>query len=259
MCISDVLENRTWLRREQPFPHVVARSVFANSFYIALEAGFNQILKRGLSEGKTARRETFSRSIAGYDAYGVGFSQLTKGALAFFSSPEWNKLMAQLFDVPATGHVNIGAHHHAIGSSDGWIHNDLNPVWFPRNSSGGIRYPDHEQCDYKTGAGPLQPSDKIEVVRAVAMIFYLCNTGWVEGNGGETGLFLSATASSDEPCMRIPPENNSILLFECAPFSFHAFLHNPGQARNSIIMWIHRSKKDALRRWHNQDLESWRF
>jgi hypothetical protein len=257
--LADILANRTWLRRNEPFFHVLARDVFTQRFYASVASEYMQILGRRLYEGANGHGEKFSRSIAGYDAYGMGFNQSIKGSLAVFSSPEWQGLMAGLFEVAATGHINVGAHHHVLGSASGWIHNDFNPVWFPRDSNGPIRYPDHRLCAYKTGAGPLPASKKIQVVRAVAMIFYLANDGWIEGDGGETGLYDSRTASAADAHTRVQPYNNSILLFECTPDSYHTFLANPRRARNSIIMWIHHSKEDAIARWPEHELETWKF
>ena len=254
---SDVLTDRAWLRRTKPFPHIVARSIFTDTFYDTLEAEFSDILDRGLCEGQSPRRGMFARSIAGYDAYGVGFDEATGGAFSFFGSSSWHHLMSRLFDVKGTGYVNLGAHHHAIGSASGFIHNDFNPTWFPVNCSDQVAYPNPRLCSYKTGEGPLPATRKVEVVRAVAMIFFLANGNWVEGDGGETGLFDSPTVRQSDAYIRIPPENNSVLLFECTPRSYHAFLHNPGRARNSIIMWIHRSKTDALAHWPAESLEHW--
>jgi hypothetical protein len=253
--LQDIIRNRAWLKKQHPFPHVTATGVFVEEFFHDLETEYSDLLQSGVSEDADRRR--FSRSISGYDAYAIGFSASTRGALAVFCSPEWSDLLAGLFNVSATGHVNVGAHHHELGSNSGWIHNDFNPVWFPSDGGGGtMRFPDHGRCSYKTGAGSLPAHDKTEVVRAVAMIFYLFNGGWKNGDGGETGLFR-AGASIDAPTARVPPVNNSILAFECTPHSAHAFLHNPGRARNSVIMWIHRSMGDALARWPETALERW--
>ena len=91
----------------------------------------------------------------------------------------------------------------------------------------------------------------------MAMLFYLCNEGWQEGDGGETGLFESV--NSIEPCITVAPRNNSILFFECTPRSYHSFLANPGLERNSIIMWVHRTMQDAISRWPGDRLERWRL
>jgi len=251
--LAKILANRRWIRRERPYPHVVARNVFTPAFYSALEAEFYMLLAKGLSECPNSAR--MSRTIAGYDAYGIGFGQFSEGPFALFGFEPWHDMLAGLFDVRATGHVNIGAHHHRAGGLAGWIHNDFNPVWFPViESASRIQHPDHSLCIYKTGTGPLQRAQKVEVVRAVAMIFYLCNPGWKEGYGGETGVFSSA-APDTQPSYRIAPENNSVFVFECTPQSYHSFLANPGMARNSIIMWIHRSMQDATARWPERQLE----
>jgi hypothetical protein len=104
----------------------------------------------------------------------------------------------------------------------------------------------------------LPDTAKVQVVRAVAMIFYVANGSWTEGDGGETGLFQSARQSLREPTARIPPEDNSILLFECTPTSYHTFLQNTRRERNSVIMWLHRTKNDAFSRWPEHSLEYWR-
>jgi len=254
---KEVLKRRAWLHRTQPFSHIVARDVFTADFYSELVAHYHEILARGLHQGPTATAGRFARSIVGYDAYGIGFNASTIGPLAFFGSLGWHDMLCGLFNVKATGHINLGAHHHAVGSASGYIHNDFNPTWFPRKDDAGIAFPDPRRCAYKTGAGPLASADKVEIVRAVAMIYFLANDHWVEGDGGETGLFDSAYTSVMAPYLRVPPENNSILLFECTPSSYHAFLHNPGRNRNSIIMWTHRLKSDAISRWPAAALEAW--
>ena len=253
--LQDVIRNRAWLRPQSPFPYVTATNVFVDGFYRKLETELAEILHGGTSE--VPGRQRFSRNISNYDAHTIGFTPLTKGALSLFASPPWHDLLASLFDVAGTDHVNVGAHHHQIGSKNGWVHNDFNPVWFPSVRSGRIGFPDHDRCDYKSGAGPLGTAEKVQVVRAVAMIFYLLNHGWVEGDGGETGLFASARTGIDASTVRIRPIDNSILAFECTPHSYHAFLHNPGRPRNCIIMWIHRSMHDAMTRWCAADLQGW--
>jgi hypothetical protein len=193
-----------------------------------------------------------------YDAYGISFEETIRGALSLFLSRAWHDRINELFGIKGTGHVYAGAHHHKAGSSAGKIHTDFNAVWFPAAARGRITVPDYRLCDYKTGAGPLERSEKRRLYRAVAMIFYLHNDGWEEGMGGETGLFASRTQSLEAPPVRVPPRNNSLLLFECMPRSFHAFLPNPGCERNSIILWTHRRRKDALARWPREQTERWR-
>lgn len=250
----DGMNNVEWSRQEWPFPYITAKNVFTNEFYRCLALQFHLILQFGLSEKPAHGR--FFRMVS-YDAYGMAFDSSLAGCLTVFTSPTWHDLITGLFGVKGTGHLYIGAHHHTPGSSTGGIHNDFNPAWFPVDGVGRIRFPDHGRCAYTTGAGLLSDSEKALVVRAVAMIFYLDNDGWISGDGGETGLFETKKPLKG-PSARIAPENNSILLFECTPCSYHAFLSNPGRARNSIIAWAHRTKEDALTRWRESDLEKWR-
>ncbi len=254
--LENIIGNRRWVRRRIPFVHVHAREVFTAAFYAALARDFQAILDRGLSEQPAAGQ--FSRTIAGYDAYGISFDGATQGSLAVFLSPEWHALITGLFSLRGTGQINVGAHYHTVGSADGFIHNDFNPVWFPTHHDPQTCCFQSPLCDYKTGAGPLASADKNEVVRAVALIFYLCNDDrWAPGDGGETGLFSSAEQSVGGPSARVPPENNSIFLFECTPHSYHTFLANHRWPRSSIIMWAHRTKEDALQHWEDSALERW--
>src|SRR5581483_10851893 len=121
---ADILANRAWLWRACPFPHVIARNVFTGEFYGALADSLSGILRRGLSE--TPCRERFSRSMPGYDSYGIGFHPPLEGAQSLFLSVAWRDMMCRLFEVSATPYVFAGAHHHASGSKNGFIHNDFN-------------------------------------------------------------------------------------------------------------------------------------
>lgn len=253
--LAAVLAHRRWLRRAWPFPHVVAANVFAPHFYQALAKQLGDILGRGLSE--VPAREQFSRSIPGYDAYGIGLDRAGHGPLRIFLSFAWRDLLSDLFEIGRTPYVFAGAHHHAVGSRSGFIHNDFNPVWFPRASDEQIQTPRHDVCAYRSGDGPLQGSEKIEVVRGAAMILFLLNDEWDADDGGETGLYSSARGAVSAPALCVPPRNNSLLAFECTPRSFHAFLTNPRRPRTSIIMWIHRSLDEAAERHGGDYLERW--
>jgi hypothetical protein len=252
--LEEILENRAWLRRAKPFPHVVAPQVFTAGFYNALSGMLRAILARGLSETPSPGR--FSRNIPGYDSYGIGFDTSLPDPLRVFLSPEWRDMLSDLFGIGRTPYVSAGSHYHAPGSGNGFIHNDYNPVWFQR-STGTIQVPNNQVCAYKTGAGPLPESEKVQVVRGAVVLFYLLNDGWRVGDGGETGLYTSGHSAIQEPASRCPPVNNSLLAFECTPHSFHAFMKNTRIPRTSIIMWVHRTPEDAASRWSEQDLERW--
>jgi hypothetical protein len=163
-----------WQRHEAPFPYITAENVFGRELYGEMEREFCLRLARGLSEEPAYG--AFMRMSA-YDAYGMSFEETIEGALSLFLSRAWHDRINQLFDVKGTGHVYAGAHHHLAGSQSGKVHTDFNAVWFPRGTPGRITVPDYQLCDYKTGAGTLEPDEKRRLYRAVAMIFYLRNDG----------------------------------------------------------------------------------
>jgi Rps23 Pro-64 3,4-dihydroxylase Tpa1-like proline 4-hydroxylase len=121
-----------------------------------------------------------------------------------------------------------------------------------------VQIPDEQLCSYKTGAGPLAPGQKVEVVRGAALILYLANQEWRPGDGGETALYESSGVRVDDPVAAWPPENNSLVSFECTPHSFHTFLANTRIARTSIIMWVHRPLEEAVSLYGEDGLERWR-
>jgi 2OG-Fe(II) oxygenase superfamily len=254
--LGGIVANRAWLHRAYPFPHVVAREVFAAEFYDELAAQLKGILDRGLSEVHTDDR--FARGMPGYDAYGISITPALEYPLTLFLSRAWRDLMCGLFAIGPTPYVFAGAHYHAPWSADGFVHTDFNPLWFPRAADDEIQIPDPERCAFKTGEGPLETADKVETVRGAVVIFYLLNGGWGRGDGGETGLFTSRGDPLSEPAARCPPENNSLVAFECTPRSFHAFLANKGRPRTSIIMWVHRDLDEASDRLGAEHIERWK-
>lgn len=254
--LEDILENRKWLRHEWPFTYISAKDVFKSDYYYALTAQVKEILDRGLSE--VPDRGRFSRNMSGYDSYGIGFSKSTQGPLAVFLSSSWRDTISNLFGIGITPYIFAGSHHHTIDSADGFIHNDFNPSWFPHADNQDIQIPNNEICSYKTGAGPLRDSEKVQVVRGVAVLFFLLNDGWQQEDGGEIGLFTSSQSKVTEPALCCPPINNSLVAFECTPHSFHSFLKNKRISRTSIIMWVHRPIEEAVQKFGKDNLEQWK-
>jgi hypothetical protein len=213
-----------------------------------MEAQYSDLMKDG----------RFGRGIPGYDVTAYTVTGRTPGPLSLFCSRSWHDMLAGLFGVNATGELNIALHHHAVGSLDGSPHNDLNPGWFadrPR-SDGIIVHDPAYGCDYRFGTEKPDVGT-FERVRAVAVIFYLANP--VRGVvGGETGLYRAASDPIDRPSEVVPPVNNSLVAFECTPTSFHAFISNRRVVRNCLVMWLHREKKEAIRRWGESSIVYWR-
>jgi 2OG-Fe(II) oxygenase superfamily len=261
MPLERALANRRWLYRDEPFPHVTAQAVFTRACYRELEAEFQRILERGFADPASVRAEPgmpgrqFARGMPGYDAYGFNFSPELEGPLRLFVSRPWHDLLAGLFGVNATGHVNAGLHHHKVGSTSGNPHNDLNPAWFvDYESPDGINLARHDICSYSTGRARVPGVVPKVVVRAVAMIFYLNNPPWSQGDGGETALYRT---QRDEPEVIVPPINNSLLAFGCTPYSYHSFLSNVRHERNTVIMWLHRSRSEVVTRWGKRAIVDW--
>ena len=138
------------------------------------------------------------------------------------------------------------------------MHNDLNPGWFVDYESGdGINVVRHEICSYTHGDIFVEGVAPKETVRAVVMLFYLNNPSWHPGDGGGTGLYHYQDDPVGKPAFIVPPINNSLLIFECTPYSYHSFVKNWHHPRNCVILWLHRSKDDAISRWGANKIIAW--
>ena len=160
-----------------PFPHVFADRVFTKPFYKdELELAVAEVV----DSGKLSPLER-------HDIFGRTLTSETRGPLAFFLSREWADLLARVFGVTSTGFINCGVHHHATGSANGFPHNDVNPGWFiDQPSEDGVVLPQPDRCVYTSGK-KLDPSaEPVQMVRSVAMLFYVANDPWQPGDGGET-------------------------------------------------------------------------
>jgi hypothetical protein len=246
--LADLIANRRWVRRDLPFPHIVASNVFVPAFAAALDAEFARIERE--------HPEAFVRNMTGYDASGAEIGRYRDGPLGVFVSREWHDLIARVAGVTATGDVSASVHHHDPGSAGGWPHNDLNPGWFPDPppGPGEVRLAGASEVDYHTGARPPGVGAR-ETVRAVSILFYLGNPSWEPGDGGETGLY--ARPERGALGAAVPPINNSLVLFECTPHSWHGYLSNRGKPRNSVVMWLHRAKADVVARWGEASIVTW--
>jgi hypothetical protein len=240
------LSSRRWLRRSRPFAHIVGNDVFTAEVYDEMVAAFRGLLRP--ADGSPGR---FARTMPGYDALGMLFRPDLDGPFALFVSRAWRDLLAGVVGVDVTEHVSGALHHHPVGSADGELHTDLNPGWFvdvePR--ADGMVVADHTACRYGDGQ-PRRPGVRPrELIRAVAVIYYLANPRWVRGAGGVTGLYAAANDPVRSPAAAVPPVNNSILVFECTPWSLHSFLRNRTQRRNCVAMFLHQRREDVAARW----------
>jgi 2OG-Fe(II) oxygenase superfamily len=258
LTLREILANKSWSRSDDPFPHFTAQNVFVKSIYLKLETAFQHILAQGLGGKYESGVARLSRNISGYDAYGLSFEPNFTGPLRIFLSRAWHDTLATLVGVRATRDLSGGLHHHRVGSRSGDVHNDFNPAYFAdTHLPNGINIADSRLCDYKHGTHCRSGLRPRLCVRAVAMLFYLNNPTWSPGNGGETGLYRSSTDAVEQPTAVIPPINNSILIFECTPYSYHTFLRNHCHPRNSVILWLHSLAADAVSRWGKGKIVYW--
>ncbi len=238
--IGASLAASRWIRRKRPFPHIVAYDVFTASVYQRLEQAFLTTLEATRGRDYLVEHDIKGRTID--PGIALRFAPVI--------SKQFHDLLARVLGIQATGHVACGVHHHAVNSSNGFPHNDLNPGWFIGKPAAGRLKVSGPAIDYTTGTvlregvGPPH-----QLIRAAAMLYYVANPYWELGDGGTTGLYTSARDPVDKPAAAVAPINNSMLLFECTPTSFHGFISNHRHPRNSIIMWLHRPREEVVARW----------
>jgi hypothetical protein len=254
--LREAIANRRWLSCSDPFPHVIVENVFTEAVYREFEAAFQDVLSRGFGSPEDADR--LARNLPGYDAYALNLYPGFEGPFRFFLSRAWHDMMADLLRIDATGDVVGALHHHSIDSAPGVPHNDLNPGWFVGETSDeSVNVLDRSLNNYLNGDTYRPGLRARETVRAGVMIFYVANPPWHVGAGGETGLYRAVTDPVDRPVKAVPPINNSLLLFKCTPHSYHCFVGNRFYARNSVIMWIHRTRREVVARWGEDAIVGW--
>lgn len=245
---TDLLAHRRWVRRTRPFPHVYVRDVFVAEFYQRLAAEFERV---------RTEPNLFAPVSDGYSATGVDLTTVRNGPLEVFLSRAWHDLIERVAGVSASGDVEGSLHRHQPNSSRSHPHHDLAPAWFPGTAPavGEVGLPGAD-IDLKSGDRPAGTPAR-EMVRAVAVLFYLGNGEWQHGDGGETGLFTDISAARPTPAVSIPPLDNSMIVFECTPRSWHTFLGGNTAARNSVVMWLHRPREQAANRWGGERIVHW--
>jgi len=247
---------RRWMRRQAPFPHVVVANVFSDEVHREMEVHFREILGRGF--GGPAERDRFGRNIPGYDVCSYLLPPGFSGPLGVFLTREWHDMLAGVLGIEATDDVTASLHHHPVGSGSGSPHNDLNPGWFVGEATPEtVNVLDANLVNYYNGRTTQPGLNARETVRAGVVIYYLANEPWAQGDGGETALYRTGSARVDNWASAVPPVNNSLVAFECTPYSFHSFLRNTRHPRNSVIMWAHRPKEEVVRRWGARTIVSW--
>jgi hypothetical protein len=216
--LETLLDNRRWLKSEDPFPHFLAGEVLVSDAYETMEQEFRDLLDRGLaSEPGTAGRFAPNGDDAAYE---LRLGSDYAGAFEPFLSKVWQDVLAQLFELESVGPLEVSLRHRTAGCSDGAIH--------------------HGFC------GSAEGDDPDESVPAVAMIYHLANPTYQ--GGGEIGLYRTRDQELHNPSLAVPPENNSLLVFEYTPYALRAF-HGGPRPCNALHLVLHRPRADAVARW----------
>lgn len=246
-ALTDVLAHRRWWVLDAPVRHIRAEQVFVPEIYDAIVATFRERMERG----------DLTRSLPGYDASAASVTRDNAGGFSIFLTRAWHDLIAGLLDVQASGDVVATLHHHAPGSASGSVHNDLNPGWFPErdgSTDDGIGVHDPAVSNYRTGHS-VGGAPTVERTRALSLLYYLDTPEDVQGGG--TGFYRHLRQSVHEPEVVVPPRNNSLVAFECTPFSFHTFISNVGRERNCLAVWLHRDRADTVAMWGAGSIVKW--
>lgn len=251
--LAEVVANRRWVRRQTPFPHLVATNVLRADVYERVEAACRAVIAAPV--GST---QGLVRPSGRHDAYTRLIGPAAPEPLALFTSRAWHDLLCGATAVAGSGHVIGSLYHHAAGSASGTVHNDLNPGWFVRDASPHeVVIGDPSVCAYTTGKTMDSTLRPVMVARGVVMHFFVGNGSWRRGDGGAIGLYASPYDSVDAPAIVVPPLDNSLVVFECTPFSLHAFLGGHATARNIITTWLHRPYADAVALWGEESIVEW--
>ena len=251
--IASTLSVQRWLEYQKPFRHLRATNVFEKQIYESMESNFNRCLKE-----MEANENSHSSDPGRYDAWMLGVTSSSAGLFHPLFSREWHDLISDFVGVATTGHIDGGLHHHRVGSANGWIHNDLCVGWFQAPcGDNDVVLSDHIACNYSTGACHDPQIQPLCLVRSVALIFYLANFDWAPGYGGETGLYETPFDGIENPAATLEPINNSLVIFECTPHSYHSFLRNSRMERNCIVLWAHSTIETASTKFGEASIRKW--
>ncbi len=232
---------------QEPFPHIVIDNFFHEGFVEKVSAYFNELLSKGLSEDPLVRDRFHPFNEAQpYDGYVYAPSPSGDEPLKLFFSVVWNQYFSKLFGKPTTFGTNLTFHHHPPGNRTGFIHSDYTSFLFPQQKilTNGVHVlqfkPTHIHTPLERNFEPLKQK------RTIALLYYFNSPEWKEGDGGETGMYLSA--EDKEPLKKIAPLDNRLFAFDISPNSLHAFQENLKE-RNCLVQWFHIDEAWALKRY----------
>jgi hypothetical protein len=243
------IEVGEWWECYRPFRHYRAMNPLTAEQFSDAQAAFKKMLDA--SNGECPSNYRFARATKNYDALILPMEESLAPAFHPLFSEPFIRSLCDLLEIPYLSRIDGALHSSPRDSRTGWIHTDYCSAWFDESRArpGEILFPERMRVQYFDGTKRIADATPVEYVRAATMIFYCCNEGWKQGDGGETALYGAAAQSSNTTFELVPPVNNSILFFECSPHSYHRFVTNPGRPRNSIILWLHSTLQHAEARW----------
>lgn len=242
------IRNKRWVINTHPYKHAIVHDVFDEAVADRLRLRFVERL---------ARRDSKRTAVKNYGATILPFEESDKLSFAPLLDIAWLRLISQALQLDVRFEIDGALHSHPPGSRNGWIHNDYNPGCFGRVAGlDEIYLSSSDGCEYKSGKTSQADIVSVERVRHLTLIYYLNNPPWPEGGGGETGIYSSQSQNVDRSDKFVPPINNTLLLFECSPHSWHSF-RATSSVRNSITLWLHRDVEAARKQWPNHEPVEW--
>ena len=232
-----------------PFNYVVLYDFFSKEAYTNLHYFVEHYKHAGTKIGQVGHDP---KNFYEGKNYSPSFRDLQTTKCSFLLSRGLRDFATSFFHTRVNDYIALGVHSHAAGSPTGWAHSDFNIVSFQKGivppTSNSLRMWEPGSCVYTDNSAHNQPNT-IKTARHIVCILYVGNEQWNMGDGGETGIF--SEYETDRPLIsRVPPLNNSLLIFEINPVSAHSFLETKKE-RNSIIWWYHTSPAYAVHRNRN--------
>lgn len=249
--MSVVSSNAKFTLSSYPFNYLVIENLFDQHIENGLSLLFAELIQKAKPIGKVGEVGNLI-----YDALSLplNLEVLRSSTASVLASVELKELIASSLQIRLDNNIMLGMHRHNPPSKAGWSHTDFAVVSFPNiepNFNGLRVFHEGCGCEYSDDSRDRQPNS-IKTARAVACLYYIGNPTWKPGMGGETGVLA-------EPGSRVvasvPPRNNSLLVFEISPISYHAYLGSPHAQRNCFIWWYHSAPNYLLHR-HTAAAES---
>ena len=225
--------NRHFLVEKEPIPHIIVDNFFTENVYKELVSYFTQCLDRGLVEEMDSDSFHPFLNLKGafaYDGYVHSLRYGENKVPDILFSVEWNLLFSKIFNQQTDWCTQTAFHYHPSNNRTGFIHNDYASKKFMSSNKLPNGVIAGEVATYKKDDSRIYTSTRI-----ISLLYYLNNDSWKEGDGGETGLYLTKEGS---PVKLIEPVNNRLFAFQISPRSFHAFQKNL-KPRSSIVQWFH--------------------